>query len=151
MSRPVCRVVATRLASDETSCGYFATHRLHVVYGMEIPPFPVRAIFDAGSWLETLTRCFVVLSAFEEQAPTRQRFQKALTPTERLDTRQIGTDQIAAPIMETSQEFRTFSKQCDRLAEEAETKNERRILKELAVAWERVAEEYERKQLLGRH
>ena len=90
---------------------------------MEIPPFPVRAIFDAGSWLETLTRCFVVLSAFEEQAPTRQRFQKALTPTERLDTRQIGTDQIAAPIMETSQKFRTFSKQCDRLAEEAETKN----------------------------
>jgi len=151
VSRPVCRVVATRLASDETSCGYFATHRLHVVYGMEIPPFPVRAIFDAGSWLETLTRCFVVLSAFEEQAPTRQRFQKALTPTERLDTRQIGTDQIAAPIMETSQEFRTFSKQCDRLAEEAETTNERRILKELAVAWEKVAEEYERKQLLGRH
>jgi len=118
---------------------------------MEIPPFPVRAIFDVGSWLETLTRCFVVLSAFEEQAPTRQRFQKALTPTERLDTRQIGTDQIAAPIMETSQEFRAFSKQCDRLAEEAETKNERRILKELAVAWEKVAEEYERKQLLDRH
>ena len=53
--------------------------------------------------------------------------------------------------METSQEFRTFSKQCDRLAEEAEMKNERRILKELAVAWEKVAEEYERKQLLGRH
>ena len=69
---------------------------------------------------------------------------------ERLNTRRIGTDQVAAPIMETSQEFRTFSKQCDRLAEEAETKNERHILKELAVAWEKVAEEYERKQLLDR-
>jgi hypothetical protein len=53
--------------------------------------------------------------------------------------------------METSQEFRKFSKQCDRLAEEAETKNECRILKELAAAWEKVAEEYERKQLPGRH
>ena len=51
--------------------------------------------------------------------------------------------------METSQEFRTFSKQCDRLAEEAETKNERRILKELAVAWEKVAEEYERNNFLA--
>ena len=91
------------------------------------------------------------LASASVPAPTRQRFQRGLTPAEHLDTRQIGTDQIAAPIMETSQEFRTFSKQCDRLAEEAETKNERRILKELAVAWERVAEEYERKQLLGRH
>jgi hypothetical protein len=52
---------------------------------------------------------------------------------------------MAAPKMETSQEFRKFSKQCDRLAEEAETKNQRRILKELAVAWETVAVEYERK------
>ena len=58
---------------------------------------------------------------------------------------------MAAPIMQTSQEFRKFSKQCDRLAEEAETKNERRILKELAMAWEKAAEEHERKQLLGRH
>ena len=51
--------------------------------------------------------------------------------------------------METSQEFRAFSKQCDRLAEEAEMKNERRILKELAVAWEKVAEEYERNNFLA--
>ena len=56
---------------------------------------------------------------------------------------------MAAPIMETSQEFRKFSKQCDRLAEKAETKNQHRILKELAVAWEKVAKEYDRKQLLG--
>jgi hypothetical protein len=60
-------------------------------------------------------------------------------------------DQMTAPIMDTSQEFRKFSKQCDRLAEKAETKNQHRILKELAVAWEKVAEECERKQLLGRH
>jgi hypothetical protein len=52
---------------------------------------------------------------------------------------------MAAPIMQTSQEFRKFSKQCDRLAEEAETKNQRRTLEELAVAWEKVAEEYEQK------
>ena len=119
---------------------------------MQILPLPVRAIFDVGSWLETLTRCFVALSGFKERTdPNAPVLSKGATPAERLDTRQIGTDQIAAPIMETSQEFRTFSKQCDRLAQEAETKNERSILKELAVAWEKVAEEYERKQLLGRH
>jgi len=46
--------------------------------------------------------------------------------------------------METSQEFREFAKECDRLAEEVETENQRRILKEMAVAWRKVAEEDER-------
>jgi hypothetical protein len=42
---------------------------------------------------------------------------------------------------ETSAQYREFAKECDRLAQEAKTDGERKILEEMAKAWRRVAAE----------
>jgi hypothetical protein len=45
--------------------------------------------------------------------------------------------------METSKEFRDFAEECDRLAQVVETEHDRWILKKMAEAWRKVAEEYD--------
>jgi len=50
--------------------------------------------------------------------------------------------------MEPSKEFLEFAKECDRLAQEADTKRHRRILKKMAEAWRKVAEEESRRPSL---
>jgi hypothetical protein len=49
--------------------------------------------------------------------------------------------------METSQDYRQFAQECDRLAEEAMTEEQRRTLKKMAAAWRKVAQEYDREHL----
>jgi hypothetical protein len=50
-------------------------------------------------------------------------------------------------IMETSQDYRQFAQECDRLSEEAMTEEQRRTLKKMAAAWRKVAQEYDREHL----
>jgi hypothetical protein len=45
--------------------------------------------------------------------------------------------------MKTSKGFREFAEQCERLAEEAASEHRRAILKKMAEAWRKVAEESE--------
>jgi len=49
------------------------------------------------------------------------------------------------PFMETSQDYRQFAAECERLAEEAMTEAQRGILRKMARAWTKVAHEYDRK------
>jgi hypothetical protein len=46
--------------------------------------------------------------------------------------------------METSQDYRQFAAECERLVEGAMTEEQRGILREMATAWTKVAEEYDR-------
>jgi hypothetical protein len=46
--------------------------------------------------------------------------------------------------MDRSEQFRDFAEECDRLAQEAETEQQRSALRKMAGAWRRVAEEYDR-------
>jgi hypothetical protein len=43
--------------------------------------------------------------------------------------------------METSSEYRRFAQECHRLAGEAKTERHRKIMQEMAQAWERLAKE----------
>jgi Skp family chaperone for outer membrane proteins len=43
--------------------------------------------------------------------------------------------------METSTEYRRFAQECRRLAQEAKTERHRKIMEEMAQAWERLAKE----------
>jgi len=43
--------------------------------------------------------------------------------------------------METSTEYQHFAKECRRLAQQAKTEQHRRILEEMAQAWEKLARE----------
>ncbi len=43
--------------------------------------------------------------------------------------------------METSTEYRRFAEECRRLAKNVETERHRKILLEMAEAWEKLAEE----------
>ncbi len=52
--------------------------------------------------------------------------------------------------VETSQHFREFAAECDRLAQEAMTEEHRTILRRMAVAWLNLAEEYDRDHFLSR-
>jgi hypothetical protein len=53
--------------------------------------------------------------------------------------------------MESSQEYRQFAEECDRLAQQAETEEQCRTLKKMAAAWRKVAEEYDREHLIRAH
>jgi hypothetical protein len=54
-------------------------------------------------------------------------------------------------MMETSQDFRKFAWECTRLAsQEAVTEKQRSLLKEMAAAWNKVAEEYDQERSLKR-
>jgi hypothetical protein len=46
--------------------------------------------------------------------------------------------------METLQDYRQFAAECQRLAEEAMTEEQRGILRKMAAAWTKVAEECDR-------
>jgi hypothetical protein len=46
--------------------------------------------------------------------------------------------------METSTEYRRFAQECHRLAREAKTERHRKIMQEMAQAWERLAKETDR-------
>ena len=46
--------------------------------------------------------------------------------------------------METAKQFREFAEECNRLAQEAKTEDQRRGLMEMAAAWKKVAQEYDR-------
>jgi hypothetical protein len=46
--------------------------------------------------------------------------------------------------METSSEYRRFAQECRRLAREAKTERHRKIMEEMAQAWERLAHEADR-------
>jgi hypothetical protein len=48
--------------------------------------------------------------------------------------------------METPAQYREFAAECYRLASEAKTENHRKILREMARAWQKVAEEAEAKR-----
>jgi hypothetical protein len=43
--------------------------------------------------------------------------------------------------METATEYRRFAQECQRLAREAMTERHRKIMEEMAQAWERLAKE----------
>ena len=45
------------------------------------------------------------------------------------------------PGMETSTEYKRFAEECRRLAREAKTEQHRRVLEEMAQAWEKLAKE----------
>ena len=45
------------------------------------------------------------------------------------------------PGMETSMEYKRFAEECRRLAREAKTEQHRRVLEEMAQAWEKLAKE----------
>ena len=46
--------------------------------------------------------------------------------------------------METSTEYRRFAQECDRLAREAKTERHRKIMEDMAGAWDKLAQEAER-------
>ena len=45
--------------------------------------------------------------------------------------------------METLEDFWKFAEKCERLAEEAASEHDRNVLKKMAEAWRKVAEEHE--------
>jgi hypothetical protein len=47
--------------------------------------------------------------------------------------------ETSAQYRETSAQYREFAEECDRLAQEAKTEHQRKILEEMAEAWRRVA------------
>ena len=47
--------------------------------------------------------------------------------------------------METSRQFQEYADECERLAEQATSEDQRRTLRKIAVAWRRVAEEREQR------
>ena len=47
------------------------------------------------------------------------------------------------PGMETSTEYQQYAAECRRLAREAKTEQHRRVLEEMALAWETLAKEAE--------
>jgi hypothetical protein len=47
--------------------------------------------------------------------------------------------------MQSSKEYRKFAEECDRLARNAKTEHHRKILKEMAEAWKKLADEDDRK------
>jgi hypothetical protein len=51
--------------------------------------------------------------------------------------------------METSQEYRELAAECERLAQEAMTEEQRGILRKMATAWTKVALEYDREHSQG--
>jgi hypothetical protein len=46
--------------------------------------------------------------------------------------------------MQTQTQYLDFAEECDRLAKQAETDRQRRVLKEMAEAWRTLAEEADR-------
>ena len=49
--------------------------------------------------------------------------------------------ETSAQYRETSAQYREFAEECDRLAKQAKTDSERKILEEMAKAWRRGAAE----------
>ncbi|MGA7231356.1 MAG: hypothetical protein WBX95_10575 [Xanthobacteraceae bacterium] len=49
--------------------------------------------------------------------------------------------ETSAQYRETSAQYREFAEECDRLAKQAKTDGERKILEEMAEAWRKVAGE----------
>jgi hypothetical protein len=49
-------------------------------------------------------------------------------------------------LMERSVQFREFADECERLAEEVTSDDQRLTLRKIALAWRRVAEEYEQRR-----
>ena len=49
--------------------------------------------------------------------------------------------ETSAQYRETSAQYREFAEECDRLAKQAKTDGERKILEEMAEAWRRVADQ----------
>ncbi len=47
--------------------------------------------------------------------------------------------------MQSSKEYRKFAEECDRLARNAKMEHHRKILKEMAEAWKKLADEDDRK------
>ena len=45
--------------------------------------------------------------------------------------------------METSRQFQEYADECERLAEETTSEDQRRTLRKIATAWRRIAEERE--------
>jgi hypothetical protein len=52
-------------------------------------------------------------------------------------------------IMEPVMQFRQLAEECNRLAQEVQTEDQRRRLMEMAAAWRKVAEEYDREHSLS--
>jgi hypothetical protein len=52
--------------------------------------------------------------------------------------------QLSFPSMHTSTQYGTFAEECDRLAKEAQAERHRMVLKEMAEAWRKLAEEVDR-------
>jgi hypothetical protein len=46
--------------------------------------------------------------------------------------------------METATEYRRFAQECRRLARDAKTERHRKIMEDMALAWDRLASEAER-------
>jgi hypothetical protein len=57
--------------------------------------------------------------------------------------------ETSAQYRETSAQYREFAEECDRLAKQAKTDGERKILEEMAKAWRRVAAEANNKRYLS--
>ena len=55
-----------------------------------------------------------------------------------------GWCQLNFPSMHTSTQYGTFAEECDRLAKEAQAERHRMVLKEMAEAWRKLAEEADR-------
>src|SRR5262249_4864544 len=57
-----------------------------------------------------------------------------------------GWCQLSFPSMHTSTQYGTFAEECDRLAKEAQAERHRMVLKEMAEAWRKLAEEADRRR-----
>jgi hypothetical protein len=51
---------------------------------------------------------------------------------------------LGFPSMQTPTQYETFAEECDRLANEAQAERHRMVLKEMAEAWRKLAEEADR-------
>ena len=54
--------------------------------------------------------------------------------------------ETSAQYRETSAQYREFAEECDRLAKQARTNDQRKILEEMAEAWRMVAAEADKKR-----
>jgi len=74
-------------------------------------------------------------------APQQLRLEPGFHPHNRLCIRERACECPVVPDMEPTTQYQRFAEECRRLAREAKNEQHRKLLDEMAQAWEKVAKE----------